>query len=1621
MAKSKKTKAQILQKLCDYIKTHAPEETAHNLAVFSKIFYDTIAAEDLRARTIEDLFGAVFSLWGFIRQNKGVQCKVNVYNPSHEKHSWQSSHTVIEVSHIDMPFLLDSICMEVNRMGMLVHISIHSGCFYFVRDKQGHIIEVLNKHEGEAKKLKPEAVLYLEVDRQLDKKVCKTIQDNITRVLRDVSVAVTDWKPVCAVVENSLSELAACATQLDQAEYEESKDFLLWLLNNHFTFLGSREYTFVGEVGDEALELTKDSGLGVLRENANTDTFKSLTALPPRIREIMLSNQILLIAKTNTVSTIHRAVYTDYIGIKRFDHQGNAIGLTLIIGLYTSTAYNSNPCFIPFLRRKIATILERSELSMQGHAGKALLNILQTLPRDDLFQASIDELFDLSMGILHLQERQRTKFFMLKDPYSRYYSCLVYVPRDRFNTDLRRKMGRVLMEALGGIESSFSTQFSDSILARVHFVIRIDPAAAHMVYDKDEIEQLLVATTRLWNDDLRDHLTEYYGEAQGIGYYSKYKNAFSTSYREVYTPRTVIYDISHIEKLNSEHVLEMSLHHTYDDYRGKLQLKLFNFISSSPLSDALPLLENMGLRVLDEQPSAVHFEDGQVVWVNDFQMVPRENIEINIDEIRDSFQEAFSRIWFGEAEDDRFNRLILAAGLTWKETTLLRAYSRYLKQVGFTFSQDYIADTLYHNPKIARELALLFKARFDPDYTGRSDKLLTRITNKIKADLDSVASLDEDRILRRMLKLVLATIRTNYFIKAQDGGELAYISFKLDPHKIPDMPLPKPMYEIYVYSPRVEGVHLRGAKVARGGLRWSDRREDFRTEILGLMKAQQVKNAVIVPLGAKGGFVTKELPTEGTREEVMQEVIHCYQTFIKGLLDVTDNIVDSVIQHPDRVVRYDEDDPYLVVAADKGTATFSDIANSISEQYGFWLGDAFASGGSTGYDHKKMGITARGAWESAKRNFREIAGIDTQATPFTVAGVGDMAGDVFGNGMLLSNKIRLVAAFNHMHIFIDPNPDEAASFVERQRLFNLPRSTWEDYNQDLISKGGGVFKRSVKSIKLTPEIKSALGLELEEDEIVPNDLIKAILKSKVDMIWNGGIGTFIKASKESHRDAGDRASDAIRVNANELRCKIIVEGGNLGLTQQARIEFALNGGRVNSDFVDNSAGVDCSDHEVNIKILLNSIIANGDLTVKQRNKMLLEMTDEVASLVLMNNYLQTETISLEEFSSVETIDLFQRYVVSLEKAGKINRELEGLPTDEEIIERKGQGKGFTRPEIAILVSYDKILLKEDILNSDLPEDPYFITMLQSAFPKILAKKYANEMRSHSLRREIIATQLSNCVTNAMGVNFVSRLHVETGDSTAFIVRAYIATQELFGLKDVWAKIRRLDCKIDSKVQFAMTLQLYFLARRATRWFLRNYSGDFDIAAVVNLFAKPFKELKDNIPSILTAEQRELVKKKKQDYISEGVPAVLADEMSRYLFLFNALDIMQGGQSTKFSNLDVGKMYFLLSSRLDLSWLREKIITHKIESQWDELARSVLLDDLDYQQHILTINVLDYRKKSQSLEDAFENWREAHADLCERWNGFLTDVLASQNTGFIMYSVVLKELHDLARAGKELTV
>ncbi len=1273
---------EIINTLPAYIKKRLPNDQIPLLEAFAKRYFATSPIADLNSRSIDDLLGGLLSHWNFIYQRKPGESKVRVFNPTLENDGWQSKHTIVEVSHDDIPFLVDSIRMEINRNDFQIHFAIHFGGLRVKRNKDNQIIEILPAGAIEPGST-TEAPIYFEIDRQTDAETMELLRANIERILIDVRVAVVDWHKMIERSKESLAELEQNPPPLDPQEISESKDFLHWLINNNFTFLGCRDYKLIGNEKNRALQIIPGSGMGVLRDDSQSTSFRSYADMPPQARKLALSKNILIIAKTNTKSTVHRATYTDYIGVKRFNEKGELIGERRFVGLYTSVAYHSSPRHIPFLRHKVAKIMQELKFPPDSHSGKEVVHILETLPRDDLFQATQEELLNLTVSILQLQERKQIRLFIRKDSYDRYYSCLVYVPREIFNTELCLAFQEVLMYALEGIESSFTNYFSDSVLARIHYIIRVNPKS-QLEFNVADLEQKLVAVSRSWADELKTQLITRYGEAQGLKYFSKYAKAFPASYTEYYLPCAAIDDINKIENLSQHSQLQMLFYQAGDH---ALRLKLFHTEHTIALSDILPTLENMGMRVIGERPHEIIFKDGAVVWINDFDMLHKKNQIIDIDAIRDNFQDAFVNIWFKNAEDDGFNRLVISAGLSWHEVAVLRGYIKYLRQTGFNFSQEYIEQALTNHAEISKNLIELFKLRFSPEYSTDQRPDTKDLITEIEAELESVTSLDEDRILRRLLEIILATLRTNYFQKTTEGQSKSYISFKFDPAAISDLPLPRPMFEIFVYSPRVEGVHLRGGKVARGGIRWSDRREDFRTEVLGLMKAQQVKNSVIVPVGAKGGFFPKQLPTAGDRDATMQEVIFCYSTFIRGLLDVTDNIIDGKIIPPQNVVRYDEDDSYLVVAADKGTATFSDIANGISKEYQFWLDDAFASGGSAGYDHKKMGITARGAWESVKRHFRELH-LDPE-NDFTVIGIGDMAGDVFGNGMLMSKHIKLIGAFNHQHIFLDPNPDAEKSYEERKRLFDLPRSAWSDYDSKLISTGGGVFNRSAKSIKLSPEIKQALNVK--EDNMVPNDLIRAMLKAPIDLLWNGGIGTFVKATFETHADAGDRTNDAIRIDGNELNARMVGEGGNLGFTQQGRVEYSLNGGIMYTDFIDNSAGVDCSDHEVNIKILLNKMVSDGEMTLEERDKLLVTMTDEVARLVLQDNYEQTQILSLEASVAATTTDMFRRYMNDLEKLGRLNRKLEFLPNEKTLLERKTNQQGLTRPEIAVLLPIVKCI------------------------------------------------------------------------------------------------------------------------------------------------------------------------------------------------------------------------------------------------------------------------------------------------------------------------------------------
>lgn len=1602
----------IMNQVQELLKRQVKGPEADRMVAFAPRFFSTCATEDLRGRSTEELAAILSAQWQFIQGRQPGEAKIRIFNPEVATEGWHSPHTVILLSHDDIPFVVDSTRMVINEHGYQIHFIVHFGGLKVKRDAKQQITELLPPGTMQDGAL-TEAPIYIELDRVPDQAAQEKLEQDILRVLQDVRLSVLDWRKMVSRAEESLKELENSTVVLDEEDMMESRDFLRWLINNNFTFLGARDYKLIGDGTSRALQIIPGSGLGVLRDESTSVISKTYAEMPPQARKMALSKNVLIIAKTNTMSTVHRHTYTDYIGVKRFNDKGELIGERRFIGLYTSTAYNSSPRQIPFLRHKVNQVLSDLGFPADSHDGKEAVHILETLPRDDLFQATHEELLEMTFGIIQLKERKQIRLFVRRDAFYRYFTCLVYVPREIFTTDLALGMQSILMASFKGTACTFNTYFSDSVLARIHYQIRVDPKEP-VEFDIANIEHQLVVISRSWTDELKDRLLAKFDEAKALKYFTKYNKAFSASYTECYSPLSAIRDIEKIESLSAENALAMLF--TPSQTQNTISLKLFHHDANIVLSDVLPILEQMGLRVIGERPHEIKFRDGSCVWINDFDMTFTTANTIDIEGIKDVFFDAFKQIWFGAVENDGFNRLVLEANLTWQETTMLRAYTKYLRQTGFTFSQNYIEHALIANAEITRGLVQLFGLRFDPSCQHVSVDS-SDLVAYIEQLLDAVKSLDEDRILRRLLEVIQATLRTNYYqVDEETGQPKSYLSLKFNPALISDMPLPRPKYEIFVYSPRVEGVHLRMGDASRGGIRWSDRREDFRTEVLGLMKAQNVKNTVIVPEGAKGGFVLKKANlADLSREDFQKEGIACYTLFISGLLDITDNIVEGDVVPPANVVRHDKDDPYLVVAADKGTATFSDLANSIAKRYGFWLDDAFASGGSVGYDHKKMGITSRGVWVGTKRHFREL-GINPETDDFTVVGIGDMAGDVFGNGLLMSKHAKLLAAFNHMHIFLDPDPDPAASYEERKRLFVLPRSAWSDYNPELISAGGGVHNRSAKSIKITPEVKAALSIK--EDVLAPNDLIRAILKAPVDLIWNGGIGTFVKATTETHADAGDRTNDAIRLDAPDLRAKVIAEGGNLGMTQLARIEYAINGGIVNTDFIDNSAGVDCSDHEVNIKILLNRLVASGEMTLTERNALLEKMTSEVAELCLLDNYEQTQMLSLESMVALQSMDLFAQFMNDMEKSGRLDRALECLPSDKQMLERKLSNKPLTRPEIAMLLAYSKMYLKQAILSSNVPEDPFFDKYLLTAFPKMMSEKYFEAMKQHSLRRQIVSTQLCKAISDRMGVYFVDRLHRETGASVELIIRAYAVAETIFDLESIWKEITALDYKIQAHIQYRMMLHLYYLIRRATRWFLRNRQDDLNIEATVHAFAPAIQKLEKQLPSLLDGPDKEAYTMVIEQYVSDGVPEALATRIAASSAMYTSLDIIEASLAKKLDLNEVAKTYYALGNHLELNWLRGLMNEYEVQNQWDELARAGFRDDLDRVQRELSIRVL-MSKQSQAkkapLNEHIEQWVQSYQFLLVRWKKLIADIHASDNVGFVTYSVVLRELFDFAQA------
>ncbi len=1607
----------LIKKIISYAEKELSNSELSLFTDFVCLYYSQAHLDDFEDQKPQSLYRAAVSHWQLLKHRHFKELKVRVFNPDIKRDGWKSLHTVIEVVIQDMPFIVDSMRMELNRMGITIHTMVYMGGMKVKRDHQGNVLNILN-YNARVKNVDIESPIYMEIDQQTGKAALNKIKNCVINVLQDVCLSVNDWGRMQQRLQETIDIISSSHMPQKLSEVRETVAFLKWMLEEHFIFLGARDYQNIVSHGEKAMGLISGSGLGVLSDESCSKILRRYSELPIEAREIALAkDQILIISKTNTRSTVHRSAYTDYIGIKLFDEKGNIVKERRFIGLYTSLAYTMNPKEIPFIRKKVASIFKRSGLPVCSHAGKDLMHILSTLPRDDLFQGTVDEIYSISMGILHLQERRKIRLFMRKDAYDRYVSCLVYLPRENFNTDILHCMMSFLRKKLHGTEVSFDTYFSSSILARIHFVIRLTPGKVPQ-YNVRELEKKLAEIGQSWHDSFYEIMLNYFGEELGSQIISKYQYAFPASYREAFFLDHIVKDIEYIESLSKNNLLGMSFYRPTDAALNVIKFKLFHKEQTVPLSDALPMLENMGLRVIGEQPYCIVFQDSSCVWINDFSMTYLKEPSFEVEQVKEIFQEAFYKIWLGEAENDAFNRLVLEAQLAWREIAMLRAYARYLKQISFTYSAEYIAETLVKHAEVARLLKDLFMFRFKPEKTNnpKSQDEIKKTEKLIEESLDHISVLDEDRILRRYVELIYATLRTNYYQTDSNGHPKPYISFKLDPSKLSNLPLPLPKFEIFVYSPRFEGVHLRADKVARGGIRWSDRREDFRTEILGLMKAQCVKNAVIVPAGAKGGFVPKCLPEDGSREQVLEEGLACYRQFIQSLLDLTDDLKGDHIISPSNVVYYDNYDPYLVVAADKGTATFSDAANAISMNHNFWLGDAFASGSSTGYDHKKIGITAHGAWISVEQHFQEL-GVNIGKTEITVVGIGDMSGDVFGNGMLLSRHLKLVAAFNHLHIFIDPDPDPEVSFKERRRLFHLPRSSWQDYNAYLISKGGGVFRRDAKSILITPEIQSLL--DVDENFMLPDELIRSILKASVDLLWNAGIGTYVKSSKELNNNVGDRTNDNVRINGKDLNARVVCEGGNLGLTQLGRIEYELNGGRINTDFIDNSAGVDCSDHEVNAKILLNMPSISNELDKKQRNDLLIGMTDEVAKLVLQNNYHQNRAISLASFLSPRKINLYMRYLDIQEQEGKINRHLEFLPSSKDLSERKLENLGFTRPEIAVLFSYSKIILEKEIRHSDLPEDHYLSQCIKNAFAIPLRKRYLKFLDKHRLHREIIATQLSNQIVSNMGFTFVFQMQDETGASTSSIVRAYTIAHNIYRMEDFYADIESLDYRVDARVQMQMTNEVIELIYRATRWFLRNHREYQDIQAITDDFSQYLLEFSSNLPQLILGNDKTCLEEKKDTLVAANVTPEIAARNASAEFMYYFLDIIDAAKVQNVEVYCVAKIYFILLDHLDLLWFRDQISKFPADSRWTLLAKAGYKDDLDRIQRKLTISILNFTSDIKNIHSQIKEWFNKNDFYIKQWQLIIADIKASTKKDFEIFAVAIGKLSELVQVNKNL--
>ncbi|MEP0943230.1 MAG: NAD-glutamate dehydrogenase [Rhizobiaceae bacterium] len=1491
--------------------------------------------------------------------------------------------TLVTVTMSNRPFIVDSVLGELNNHRIDVELIAHP-----VMETQPNMMTSL-------------VVVLLSGSRPATRKAIKA---ELKTILQQVRLVTDDWRPMLLRVDEEMETFRTTPPPLPTERIAEAVQFLQWLTNNNFTFMGLREYSYTGNRRKGELKPVPGSALGILRDDDLSVMSRGgePVQLTQEIRDFLFGGDPIIITKANMRSIVHRRTHLDYVGIKRFTRDGKLAGELRIVGLFTSTAYTRSVMSIPILRHKANNVLQHYRIDASSHSGKAMVNILETWPRDAMFQLDEETLADFVKVASQLEERPRIRALSRLDKFDRFVSVMVYVPRDRYDSDTRARMGAYLADVYDGHLSAFYPVFLDNGLVRIQFIVGRATGKTPVVA-RAELERQITAITRTWSDRL-----EALSEEEIV-------QQFPLAYQEHVTPEAALGDIQRLNRLKNEQHIEVDFHRA--DIEGRIGLKLFHLSSAIPLSRRVPMLENIGFHVIQERTFRIEGADGSTSFIHDMVLENARSAEVDLREAEPKLKSAIHAIWNGENDNDNFNSLVLVAGLDWQMAGVMRAYARYLRQIRSRFTVHSMARTLASQADICRDLAELFSTRFEPKTKGRDGAQVAKRDDIIQA-LELVSSSDDDSILRDFLNVIDATLRTNFYspVLNMAGSEAAptpVLAFKIDPSAVNIMPQPVPYREIFVSSPRVEGLHLRFGPVARGGLRWSDRAQDYRTEVLGLVKAQQVKNAVIVPVGSKGGFVPKKLPTGGDRNAWFEEGRNSYKIFISSLLSLTDNLVQGKVVPPEAIVRHDGDDPYFVVAADKGTSTFSDTANAISQERDFWLDDAFASGGSAGYDHKKMGITARGGWEAVKRHFREMDR-DIQTQPFTTVGVGDMSGDVYGNGMLLSKQTKVIAAFDHRDIFIDPDPDVATSYKERKRLFDSGRSSWQDYKAKLISKGGGIYSRGAKKINLSKQAAEAIGFT--PGEHTPQAIMNAILKAPVDLMWFGGIGTYIRASHESDADADDRGNDSIRVTAPQLRCKVIGEGANLGVTHPARIEFNLLGGHCNSDAIDNSAGVNSSDVEVNIKIALAAAMKSGRLTRPSRNKLLESMTETVAELVLRNNYLQTLSISLCQRRGLEDFAQQQRLMHSLEARDLLDRHVEDLPDDAAMAERQAAGVALTRAEIGVLLAYAKIVALDDLVAGKVPDDPYLKEMLVDYFPPKMQKTYGKEIDGHRLRREIIGTVLANSMINRGGPTFISRVIDHTGADLDTIARAYVVVRDAFGLPKINSAIDALDTKISGATQLELYAILQERVISQTIWFVRYGNFSKGLEAEATRYRKAVEALMPKLEKIGPDFLSDRISADATRFEQAGVPKPLALTMARMPIAGLIPDILYASTVSKKPLDQAATAFFAITERFRVDRMVQAAREIETNDYYDGLALDRALQSLHRARRDIVEKILkaDASGGGGGGGKTQTGWIDVHAAMVESTRSQIANIVEHDHATVSRLTVAANILADLAR-------